>query len=77
MVRYLGPGSLIWVIPAKDSDLHTTCSIKGQASYFSLAVDGEVNEDAWYYPDPPDNMSKIKGHIAFYTTPAKVIEVFP
>ena len=62
----------------EDSDLHTTCSIKGQASYYSLAVDGEVNEDAaWYYPDPPDNMSRIKGHIAFYTTPAKGIEVLP
>lgn len=38
-----------------DSDTHTTCHWKGEASYYNVAVDGETNEDAaWYYPVPKD-----------------------
>jgi uncharacterized protein (DUF427 family) len=30
-----------------------TCPWKGQAYYYSLMVDGELNENAaWYYPEP-------------------------
>lgn len=36
-----------------DSQTHTTCFWKGEASYYNLAVNGQVNEDAvWYYPSP-------------------------
>lgn len=39
----------------KDSDMHTTCPWKGEASYYDVEVDGEVNEGAaWYYPKPKD-----------------------
>lgn len=38
-----------------DSDTHTTCHWKGEASYYNVTVDGETNEDAaWYYPVPKD-----------------------
>lgn len=38
-----------------DSDTHTWCPWKGEASYKSLSVDGALNEDAaWYYPDPKE-----------------------
>ncbi len=51
----------------KGSDTQTTCPWKGEASYYSLEVNGEVNEDAaWYYPEPKDAASKIKDHIAFW-----------
>jgi uncharacterized protein (DUF427 family) len=49
------------------SNHHTMCSWKGQASYYSLLVNGEMNTDAaWYYPDPKPEADNIKGHIAFW-----------
>ena len=50
----------------RPSDLHTSCPWKGRASYYSLSVNGEeVPDVAWYYPEPNDAASQIKGHIAF------------
>lgn len=38
-----------------DSDYHTTCPWKGEASYYDVTVDGETNESAaWYYPVPKE-----------------------
>jgi uncharacterized protein (DUF427 family) len=49
------------------SNHRTTCPWKGQASYYSLLVNGELNADAaWYYPDPKRDAEEIKGHVAFY-----------
>lgn len=49
------------------SNHRTTCPWKGQASYYSLLVNGEMNTDAaWYYPDPKREAEAIKGHVAFY-----------
>jgi uncharacterized protein (DUF427 family) len=37
----------------KDSDHHTTCVWKGEASYYDVVVDGQTNDfGAWYYPAP-------------------------
>jgi uncharacterized protein (DUF427 family) len=50
-----------------DSDTHTRCAWKGEASYKTLLVDGKHNPDAaWYYPDPKDAAAEIKGRIAFW-----------
>ena len=39
----------------KESEHHTTCIWKGEASYYDIVVDGVVNEfGAWYYPEPKD-----------------------
>lgn len=36
-----------------NNDEHTTCPWKGEASYYDVAVNGEVNKSAaWYYPEP-------------------------
>ncbi len=49
------------------SETHTTCHWKGVASYYSLNVDGQQNQDAvWYYPSPSDLASSIKGRVAFW-----------
>jgi uncharacterized protein (DUF427 family) len=49
------------------SNHRTTCPWKGQASYYSLLVNGELNPDAaWYYPDPKPEAEEIKGHVAFW-----------
>ena len=51
----------------KSSDHHSVCPWKGTASYYSLEVNSEVNENAaWYYPDPSDAAKQIKGHVAFW-----------
>jgi len=49
------------------SETHTTCAWKGEASYFSLDVDGKENKDAaWYYPEVSQLAKSIKDHIAFW-----------
>ena len=49
------------------SNHHTMCSWKGQASYYSLLVNGEMNTDAaWYYPNPKPEAENIKDHVAFW-----------
>jgi uncharacterized protein (DUF427 family) len=49
------------------SETHTVCSWKGTASYYSVVVDGKVNQDAaWYYPEPKSAANNIKGYVAFW-----------
>lgn len=47
---------------------HTSrCPWKGLASYYSVAVNGKVNDNAaWYYPAPSEAAKQIKDHIAFW-----------
>lgn len=50
-----------------DSDMKSTCPWKGEASYYSLMVDGKANEDAvWIYRTPKDAAKQIAGHVAFW-----------
>jgi len=49
------------------SDTHTLCPWKGEASYYDVKVNGEVNKDAaWYYPDPKPAAHEIKNYVAFW-----------
>ena len=49
------------------SETHTVCGWKGTASYYHVAVNGDVNRDAaWYYPTPKDAAKQITGRIAFW-----------
>ena len=49
------------------SSTSTHCSWKGDASYYSIVVDGSRNADAaWYYPEPYDAAKDIKGYVAFW-----------
>jgi len=53
----------------KKSDYHTTCPWKGEASYYTIEVDGKTNKDAaWYYPEPSEEAQKlgIKNYVAFW-----------
>jgi uncharacterized protein (DUF427 family) len=61
--------------PREDADMrllrrtaHTThCPYKGDASYFSIVVDGQVSENAvWSYETPLPGVAAIKDHLAFY-----------
>jgi uncharacterized protein (DUF427 family) len=49
------------------SDTHTICPWKGEASYYSVRVGGDVNADAaWFYPAPKDAAAEIRDHVAFW-----------
>ncbi len=47
---------------------HTSvCPWKGTASYYTLNVNGDRNTNAaWYYAEPKEAASQIKGRVAFW-----------
>ncbi len=48
------------------SNHKTMCPWKGQALYYSLLVDGDLNTDAvWYYPDPLPEAELVRDRVAF------------
>ncbi len=66
-------GNHYFPIEAVDPDVlrpsshHTVCPWKGVASYYDVAVDGEVNcNAAWYYPKPTPPARKVANRVAFW-----------
>ena len=50
-----------------DTSHTSVCPWKGTASYKSITVDGETNENAaWFYPTPKDAAAEIKDRFAFW-----------
>ena len=61
------PASALKTEHFQPSNKHTTCPWKGEASYYDVVVNGEVNKDAaWYYPEPKPAASNIAGRVAFW-----------
>jgi uncharacterized protein (DUF427 family) len=49
------------------SNHKTSCPWKGEASYYSLLVNGELNTDAaWTYRDPKPEAENIRERVAFW-----------
>jgi len=49
------------------SNTKTQCGWKGEASYYTIVVDGEENTDAaWFYPSPKDAAKEITGYVVFW-----------
>jgi uncharacterized protein (DUF427 family) len=49
------------------SQSRTHCPWKGDASYYSVDVDGSRNQDAaWYYPEPYPAAEVIRDRVAFW-----------
>lgn len=49
------------------SNHKSSCAWKGQASYLSLMVNGEMNTDAvWFYADPKPEADMVRGRVAFW-----------
>ena len=49
------------------SNHKTMCHWKGQASYYSLIVNGDMNPDAvWYYADPKPEAEAVRDRVAFW-----------
>lgn len=53
--------------PLDSVDHRTSCPHKGEASYWSVTVDGQSSENAvWSYVEPLEEVMEIAGHMAFY-----------
>ena len=65
----------------RPTEHHTRCPFKGEASYWTIEVpagEGSVrrSENAvWAYPAPYDEVSRLAGHYAFYTSRVDSIEL--
>ena len=68
---YFPPKRLHWEY-FQESDHHTMCPWKGEASYYDVVVNGDVNPfAAWYYPEPKDgSVERVKkdftNYVAFW-----------
>jgi uncharacterized protein (DUF427 family) len=74
----------VYYIPRADADMsllkatsHSThCPYKGDASYFTVSVDGRNADNAvWSYEQPYPAMAEIKEYLAFYPNRVDAIEV--
>lgn len=62
---YFPPGSVKTDYLSK-TDHSTHCPWKGDASYYSIHVDGkELENAAWYYAQTKDKAQHIRNHVAF------------
>ena len=64
-VQYL-PVSAVDAAVLHGSEHHTYCPFKGEADYFDLGRDGELENSVWIYRAPYDAVAEIKDHVAFY-----------
>ena len=71
-------------VPREDADMafmtrterQTYCPYKGQASYYTILMDGQFGENAvWTYEDPYPAMEQIRGHLAFYPNQVSIREL--
>ncbi|MEO8631568.1 MAG: DUF427 domain-containing protein, partial [Betaproteobacteria bacterium] len=76
----------VFYIPREDADMtffertdHAShCPYKGDASYYSLKVDGRTAENAvWTYEQPYAAVDAIAGRLAFYPNRVDAIETLP
>jgi uncharacterized protein (DUF427 family) len=82
----LREGSLppVFYLPREDVALelfertaHTSrCPLKGDASYYTVAVAGQrVENAAWSYETPYSEVAAIAGHLAFYPDKVRIEDV--
>jgi uncharacterized protein (DUF427 family) len=57
------------------TERHSHCPYKGDASYYTLTMGGQIAENvAWSYEEPFEAVAPIRNRIAFYTDR---VEVYP
>ena len=76
----------VFYVPRQDAQMdlfaragHSThCPYKGDASYYTINVDGRAAENAiWSYETPYPAMKEITGYLAFYPDRVDKIEAEP
>ena len=71
--RYYLPREDVRMDLLRTTTFHTTCPFKGEASYFSVAVDGQIHDGvAWSYEAPKPQASDIGGMLSFYPDRAEI-----
>lgn len=72
--RYYLPRDDVDMDRFRPTSFHTTCPFKGEASYWSIDVDGTSHDGImWSYEDPIPGREDITGLVAFYPDRADVI----
>ncbi len=65
--NYYFPASSLNMDYFEKSNTTSVCPWKGTAAYYHLKAGGEQLEDAaWYYPNPKEAAQHIEGRVAFY-----------
>ncbi|OIQ81737.1 hypothetical protein GALL_364970 [mine drainage metagenome] len=58
------------------TDRVTHCPYKGDASYYTVLMDGRFGENSvWSYEEPFPAMEQIRGHLAFYPDKVTIEEM--
>lgn len=71
--RYYLPKVDVRMDLLRPTDFHTTCPFKGEASYWSLDVDGRTYDGiVWAYETPLESVPELAGHVSFYPDRATV-----
>jgi uncharacterized protein (DUF427 family) len=72
--RYYLPREDVRMELFRPTSFHTTCPFKGEASYWSIDIDGQTHDGiAWSYESPLDSVTDIREMISFYPNRAEVI----
>jgi len=59
----------------EETEKRTTSPSKGEATHYSIVTKSQTIQDAaWSYETPPDAISGIAGHLAFYPSDMVAVE---
>src|SRR5580658_8914641 len=65
--RYYLPADDVRMDLLRPTNFHTTCPFKGEASYWSLDIDGEIHDGiVWSYETPTAQAAEVRGMLSFY-----------
>jgi uncharacterized protein (DUF427 family) len=71
--RYYVPRGDVRMELLRPTSFHTTCPFKGEASYWSVDVDGQTYDGiAWAYETPIPAAEDITGLLSFYPDRAEI-----
>jgi uncharacterized protein (DUF427 family) len=65
--RYYLPQDDVQMDLLRRTTFHTTCPFKGEASYWSLDIDGEIHDGiVWSYETPTAQAAEVREMLSFY-----------
>lgn len=65
--RYYLPRDDVRMDLLRPTTFHTTCPFKGEASYWSVDIDGETHDGiVWSYDTPTAEAAEVKAMLSFY-----------
>ncbi len=71
--RYYLPRDDVRLEQFRKTSFQTTCPFKGEASYWSIEVDGTTHDGiVWSYEEPIPGAEAIAGYLSFYPHRAQV-----